>query len=227
MILDFSWLPPEINSSRIYAGAGAGPLFSAGAAWDGLAADLAASAASFDSVITGLASASWSGPASLAMAAAAAPYVAWLTAAAGQAEVAANQARAAATAFETALSATVHPAAVTANRTSLMALVATNVLGQNTPAIFENEFHYMEMWAQDVAAMLGYHTGATSVAATLTPFDVPPTALAGLGDWAAQLGTAISAAESSLVSGAQSLGTNLMSGSRRWAPRSRRRPRAW
>ncbi|MDS0392176.1 PPE domain-containing protein, partial [Mycobacterium tuberculosis] len=26
MILDFSWLPPEINSARIYAGAGSGPL---------------------------------------------------------------------------------------------------------------------------------------------------------------------------------------------------------
>ncbi|WP_152328332.1 PPE domain-containing protein, partial [Mycobacterium tuberculosis] len=30
MILDFSWLPPEINSARIYAGAGSGPLFMAG-----------------------------------------------------------------------------------------------------------------------------------------------------------------------------------------------------
>ncbi|KBM18763.1 hypothetical protein X407_02054, partial [Mycobacterium tuberculosis XTB13-201] len=40
MILDFSWLPPEINSARIYAGAGSGPLFMAAAAWEGLAADL-------------------------------------------------------------------------------------------------------------------------------------------------------------------------------------------
>ena len=212
MMLDFSWLPPEINSARIFAGAGSGPLFVAASAWDGLATDLAASAASFDSVITGLASGSWTGPTSLAMAAAASPYVQWLTAAAAQAVMAGNQARAAATAFEAALSATVHPAAVTSNRTSLLVLVATNILGQNTPAIFENEFHYMEMWAQDVAAMLGYHTGATSVASTLTPFDAPPTSLAGLGDWASQLGTAISAAESSLVSGAQSLGTNLLSG---------------
>ncbi len=212
MVLDFSWLPPEINSARIFAGAGSGPLFLAASAWDGLATDLAGSAASFDSVITGLASGSWTGPTSLAMAAAASPYVQWLSAAAAQAVMAANQARAAATAFESALSATVHPAAVTSNRTSLAVLVATNILGQNTPAIFENEFQYVEMWAQDVAAMLGYHIGATSVASTLTPFNVPPTSLAGLGDWASQLGTVISAAESSLVSGAQSLGTNLMSG---------------
>ncbi|CFS30325.1 PPE family protein [Mycobacterium tuberculosis] len=34
MILDFSWLPPEINSARIYAGAGSGPLFMAAAQQD-------------------------------------------------------------------------------------------------------------------------------------------------------------------------------------------------
>ncbi|WP_261880004.1 PPE family protein, partial [Mycobacterium marinum] len=26
MILDFAWLPPEINSARIFSGAGSGPL---------------------------------------------------------------------------------------------------------------------------------------------------------------------------------------------------------
>ncbi|AGL27810.1 PPE family protein [Mycobacterium tuberculosis CAS/NITR204] len=100
MILDFSWLPPEINSARIYAGAGSGPLFMAAAAWEGLAADLRASASSFDAVIAGLAAGPWSGPASVAMAGAAAPYVGWLSAAAGQAELSAGQATAAATAFD-------------------------------------------------------------------------------------------------------------------------------
>jgi PPE-repeat protein len=38
----------------------------------------------------------------------------------------------------------------------------------------------VEMWAQDVGAMLGYHAGATSVASTLTPFSTPPVDLAGL-----------------------------------------------
>ncbi|WP_117427979.1 PPE domain-containing protein, partial [Mycobacterium marinum] len=75
MILDFAWLPPEINSARIFSGAGSGPLHMAAAAWQGLAADLAASAASFNSVISSLASGPWSGPASVSMAAAAAPYV--------------------------------------------------------------------------------------------------------------------------------------------------------
>ncbi|GAB7146647.1 PPE family protein [Mycobacterium riyadhense] len=184
MILEFSWLPPEINSARIFAGAGSGPLFTAATAWEGLASDLAASASSFDSVITGLTNGLWSGPASAAMAAAAAPYVGWLSAAADRAQLAAGQARAAATAFETAQTATVHPAAVTANRTSFLSLVATNFLGQNTPAIAATEFDYLEMWAQDVAAMVGYHSGATSVASVLTPFSMPPLDLAGLASTA-------------------------------------------
>ena len=163
--MSFLILPPEINSARMYAGAGAQPLALAGAAWDGLAADLAASASSFGAAIDALTSGPWSGPASVTMAAAAAPYVGWMRAVAGQAELAAAQARAAATAFETAMTATVHPAAVTANRVSLISLVATNFVGQNTPAIAATEIDYEEMWAQDVTAMLGYHAGAASVAA--------------------------------------------------------------
>lgn len=136
----------------------------------------------------------------------AAPYVGWLSAAAGQAELSAGQATAAATAFEAALAATVHPAAVTANRVLLGALVATNILGQNTPAIAATEFDYVEMWAQDVGAMVGYHAGAAAVAETLTPFSVPPLDLAGLASQAgAQLtgmATSVSAALSPIAEGA-------------------------
>jgi PPE-repeat protein len=190
MVLEFAWLPPEINSARIFAGAGSGPLHVAATAWDGLAQDLSASAASFDSVIVGLTSGPWAGPASASMAAAAAPYVGWLTAAAGQAAAAAAQARAAAAAFETALSATVHPAAVTSNRTTLSSLVATNFFGINAPAIAATEFQYVEMWAADVGAMLGYHSGATSVASTMSQFSLP--SLAGLAGWASQVGAEVS-----------------------------------
>ncbi len=189
--MDFLVFPPEINSALMYGGAGAGPLFMAAAAWDGLAVDLGASASSFDSVISSLASGPWTGPASAAMTAAGAPYVAWLSAAAARAVGAATQARVAATAFEAAQTATVHPAAVTANRVSLASLVATNFLGQNTPAIAATEFDYVEMWAQDVGAMMGYHAGALSVASTLAPLSLPPMNLAGL---ASQLGAQVSGA---------------------------------
>ena len=197
MVLDFGLLPPEINSARIFAGAGSGPLLMAASAWDGLASDLAGAASSFQSVISGLANGPWSGPSSAAMAEAAAPYVGWLSAAAGQAETAGAQAQAAATAFESALAATVPPAAVTANRAQLLALVATNFLGQNTPAIAATEFEYMEMWAQDVGAMLGYHSGATSVASALPSFSLPPVSLAGL---AGLLSTPLAGVASQLAS---------------------------
>jgi PPE-repeat protein len=180
MIPAFAFYPPELNSALMFAGAGSGPLFGAASAWDGLASDLSGAAASFDSVVTGLTNGPWSGPASLAMVAAATPYVGWLSAAAGQAEAAAAQARVAATAFESALAATIPTPVIAANRAQLMTLIATNILGQNTPAIFMTEFEYMEMWAADVAAMLGYHGGAAAVAAALPSFSLPSFSLPGL-----------------------------------------------
>ncbi|HET9876404.1 MAG TPA: PPE domain-containing protein, partial [Mycobacterium sp.] len=139
--------------------------------------------AAYQSVINGLISEGWMGPASNAMAAAAAPYAAWMGTTATQAEQAAAQARAAAAAYEAALAATVPPQVVTTNRTQLQSLVASNVMGQNTPAIAVTETQYGEMWAQDAAAMYGY-AGSSASAAKVTPFTQPaettnPAGLAG------------------------------------------------
>ena len=199
MVPAFFWFPPEINSTLMFSGAGPGPLLAASSAWTALGSDLSVAASSFSSVISGLTSGVWTGPASLSMAAAAAPYVGWLNAAAAQAEAAAAQALAAATAFETAQAATVLPAAVTANRVTLMALIATNFLGQNTPAIAMTELEYLEMWAQDVAAMVGYHAGATAVAATLPAFSAPPVGFAALGDILSTLVSSFVSSWSSLL----------------------------
>jgi PPE-repeat protein len=170
--MDFGAMPPEINSARMYAGPGAGPMLAAAAAWDELAAELYSTAASYQSVVTGLTAGSWQGPASSSMAAAAAPYVTWISATATQCEQVANQARAAASAFETAFAMTVPPPLIAANRAQLAALVATNILGQNTPAIAATEAQYGEMWAQDAAAMYGY-AGSSAAATTLAPFTLP------------------------------------------------------
>jgi PPE-repeat protein len=171
--MDFGMLPPETNSGRMYAGPGSGPMLAAAAAWDGLAAELHSTAASYGSVVSGLTGGPWLGPASASMAAAAAPYVEWMTTTAAQAEQAATQARAAAAAYETAFAMTVPPPVIAANRSLLMTLVATNILGQNTPAIAATEAQYAEMWGQDAAAMYGY-AGSSAAASTLTPFDPPP-----------------------------------------------------
>jgi PPE-repeat protein len=171
--MDFGALPPEINSGRMYTGAGSGPMLTAAAAWDGLASELAAATSSYQSVISGLTGGTWQGPTSAAMAAAVAPYVAWMSASAAQAEQTASQAKAAAAAYETAFAATVPPPVIEANRSLLMSLIATNFLGQNTPAIAATEFHYAQMWAQDAAAMYGY-AGSSASASQIAPFSQPP-----------------------------------------------------
>jgi PPE-repeat protein len=199
---EFAAFPPEINSGLMYAGPGAGPMIAAGAAWDALADDLYLAAAAYGSAISDLTS-SWLGPSSLSMATAAATYVSWITATAAQAELTAAQAMAAVAAYEAAFVMTVPPPVIAANRALLLALVATNFFGQNTPAIMATEALYVEMWAQDVAAMYGY-AGTSSAASALTPFTTPleTTNSSGLAGMAAAV---TQAAGTSAGTGAQTV----------------------
>ncbi|MEB3030510.1 PPE family protein [[Mycobacterium] nativiensis] len=170
--MDFGAFPPEINSARMYTGPGSGPMMAAAGAWDKMAVELGSAEATYQSVINGLVSEGWMGPASTAMAAAAAPYAAWMGATAAQAEQTAIQAKAAAAAFEAAYAMTVPPPLIVANRSQLAMLVATNVLGQNAGAIAATEAHYSQMWAQDASAMYGY-AAASAAATKVTPFTSP------------------------------------------------------
>src|ERR1700761_1930676 len=144
--MDFVSFPPEVNSGLMYAGPGSGPMLAAAEAWETLAAELYSTANSYESVVSGLTAGPWLGPSSVSMAAAASSYMGWLSRTAAQAEQTANQARAVTVAYEAAFAATVPPPEVAANRTQLMSLIATNVLGQNTPAIAATEAQYSEMW---------------------------------------------------------------------------------
>lgn len=166
-------LPPEINSGRMYAGAGSGPLVAAAAAWEGLAAELDSTVSAYRAVIAELTGGLWTGPSATSMTATAAPYLSWLSSTAGQAGHTAGQLKSAVAAYETAFAATVPPAEIEVNRTLLAALVATNLLGQNTAAIAATEAQYAQMWAQDAAAMFGY-AATSAVATTLAPFTEPP-----------------------------------------------------
>jgi PPE-repeat protein len=173
VVVDFGALPPEINSGLMYAGAGSGSLVAGAAAWEGLASELGSAATSYRAVVSDLTAGPWVGPSSVSMAAAAAPYVAWMSTTASQAEQTASQLTSAIAAYEAAFTATVPPPVIVANRSLLAMLVGTNILGQNTPAIAATEAQYAEMWAQDAAAMYGY-AGASAAATTVTPFNPPP-----------------------------------------------------
>ncbi|BBX98678.1 PPE family protein [Mycobacterium lacus] len=174
-MLDYALLPPEVNSARIYAGPGAGPMLAAATAWGGLAADLQAAAAGHRVVMSELTSGPWLGPASASALAAVSPFIIWLESSAEEAEQAASQAFAAAAAYEAAFAATVPPPVIAANRALLAVLVATNFFGQNTPAIAATEALYMEFWAQDAGAMYAYadsSAAATQLAELPEPAEV-------------------------------------------------------
>jgi PPE-repeat protein len=171
--MDFALLPPEVNSGLMYTGPGAGPMLAAAAGWDAVAAELESTASGYSSEVSGLTGQAWIGPSSVMMTAAAAPFTAWLQLSAVQAAQTAAHAYTAAAAYEAAFAMTVPPPLVAANRAQLMALIATNFLGQNTPAIAATEAQYTEMWVQDAIAMYGYAADSMP-ASTLQPFDEPP-----------------------------------------------------
>jgi PPE-repeat protein len=198
-MVDFGALPPEINSGRIYAGPGSAPLLAAATAWDALASELQTTAASYASTISELTSSGWQGPSSVAAADAAAPYTAWLSSTGAQAEQTASQAQAAAGAYEAAFAASIPPPLIAANRATLALLVATNLLGQNTPAIAANEATYAEFWAQDAVAMYSY-AGAATTASQLTSFSTPPATTNDTGQASQSAAAANSAADSTTTS---------------------------
>src|SRR5246127_1237223 len=206
-MLDFGALPPEVNSGRIYSGPGSAPLLAAATAWDALASELQTTAASYASTINELTSSSWQGPSSAAAADAAAPHTAGLSKTAAQAEQTASQGQAAAAAYEAPFAASIPPPVIAANRALLAALVATNFLGQNTPAIAATEATYAEFWAQDAIAMYGY-AGAATTASQLTPFTAAPATTNDSGQ-ANQSAAAANSAADSTTTGIEAFLTEL------------------
>ena len=207
MAFDFAARPPEMNSALMYSGAGAGPLMAASSSFSALSSELSSSAASYESIVSHLGS-EWTGPSSTAMAASAQTYITWLTTTSAQLQDAAAAATSSAAAYEAAHAATIPPPVVTANRVQLAALVATNILGQNTPAIAANEAMYGEFWAQDAAAMYGYSAAASAASSGLTPLTDPTenTNPGGPGQQAAAVSQALGS------NGASSTLNNALSG---------------
>ncbi|UMB67725.1 PPE family protein [Mycobacterium paraterrae] len=210
--MSFMIFPPEINSSLMYSGAGSGPLMAAASAWSELAADLESTAASYQSVLAQLTGATWLGPSSMRMAAATAPYIDWLTTTAGQAAETSAQAQFAAAAYEGAFASTVPPAVIAANRALLAALVATNFLGQNTPAIMATEAHYMEMWFQDGLTMDTYAAASEQAVVLPQQTPAPSTSDGGLSSDLAAAAQSIENSISSTVNNLASALQGLLSG---------------
>lgn len=194
---DFGAYPPEFNAGRLYAGPGSAPMMTAASRWSGLASEFTVAARDYEAVVTQLSDEQWLGPVSITMAYAATLFVAWMRGTAILAEQTANQARAAAAAYETAVASMPPPPAITANRTQLKQARATNALNQNAAQITHLETEYALFWSQAAATMYTY-AGTSSAAATLSPF-VPPPPIVNPTGVATQAATVSQAADNGSV----------------------------
>jgi PPE-repeat protein len=182
--MSFSLICPEINSALMFSGAGSGPLLEAATAWDTLAADLESTATQYQTLITNLVTGAWLGPSSAQMAAATAPYIAWLQGTAATAAQTGAQAKVAAAAYQTAYASMVPLPVIAANRALLAELVANNFLGQNTGAIATTEANYLDMWIQDALGMDTYQMNSQA-ASTLPAQSAAPQVASGAAPAAA------------------------------------------
>lgn len=132
--MSFDMLPPEDDSVRRDSSASVNlPPAAVAASWEKLAPSWQESAAAYDSVVSGLTGHAWSGPASDAMLAAAAPYLRWTKTNAAEARQLAERAHVAAESYEAAFATPPPPQVVSAYRNVLGALIV-NFLNQNASA---------------------------------------------------------------------------------------------
>jgi len=196
--MEFTALPPEVTSALIHSGPGAESLVEASNAWQRLGTSLEESAGINSATLSSLTGA-WHGPSAAAMTEAVEPYLNWLRTTAQQCQQMAVAVQDAIAAFNSARSSVVPVASVSANRTRLTQLLATNRFGINLPAIAETEDEYLDMWANNSGAMSRYE--AASAQATTLPKFSSPLAITNPAGTAAQA-SVTSAATTSATPGA-------------------------
>ncbi|MGU3502015.1 PPE family protein [Mycobacterium sp. C31M] len=175
-------LPPEVNTGRLMAGAGALPMYQAAAAWEALAIALETQAEELSASLASLAG-SWQGGASDRAVQATMPMVVWLRTSALQAQKRAMQAIAQANSYLLAMAVTPPLVEIEMNHVTHAVLEATNFLGVNAVPIGVNEFDYfVRMWTQAAGAMHGYQaeTAANTVFEPITP--LKPIVMPGVGE---------------------------------------------
>lgn len=184
----YAALPPEVNTGRLMAGAGAAPMYQAAAAWEMLAIAMETQAEELSASLASLAG-SWQGAASERAVQATMPMVVWLRTTALQAQKRAMQAIGQANSYLLAMAVTPPLVEIEMNHVTHAVLEATNFLGVNAVPIGINEFDYfVRMWTQAAGAMHGYQaeTAANTVFEPIPP--LKPIVMPGVGE--AALGSA-------------------------------------
>lgn len=187
-------LPPEFNTARLMAGAGAAPMLQAAAGWEALAISLETQADELAASLAALTSV-WSGSASERVVAATMPMIAWLRTVSAQAMKRALQATAQANSYSQAMATTPPLPEIEQNHITHGVLEATNFLGVNTVPIGVNEFDYfVRMWNQAAGAMDLYQA-ETAVNLLFEPIMPPkPIVIPGVAAGGAAMATGFAAA---------------------------------
>jgi PPE-repeat protein len=175
-------LPPEVNTSRLMAGAGEAPMYQAAAGWETLALSLETQAEELSSSLASL-TAAWSGTASEQAVSSTTPMVVWLRTTALQAQKRAMQAIAQANSYMLAMTTTPPIPEIEMNHVTHAVLEATNFCGINLAPIGINEEDYfIRMWDQAAMAMEGYQaeTSANTIFEPIPP--VGPIVVPGVGE---------------------------------------------
>lgn len=180
--------PPEVTSALVHNGPGARSLIEASGAWRHLGTYLDEYADDYVAALSSLVD-SWRGRSAAAMVQSAEPYLVWLRATAQQCRRTAVSMQQAAAAFEAVRTAVAPTAAIKANRTRRVQLLASNRFGTNSAAIAENESQYLGMWTNNTAAMTRYRA-ASAQATTLASFSSPKPAASGTTSAASTLASA-------------------------------------
>ncbi|MGE2737414.1 PPE family protein [Mycolicibacterium vaccae] len=173
--------PPEVNTARLMAGAGAAPMLQAATGWEAFAISLETQADELTASLASLAQ-MWQGMGSERAITASMPMVLWLRMLSLQAHKRAAQATAQATAYSTAMATTPPLAEIELNHITHGVLEATNFLGVNTVPIGLNEADYVRMWDQ-AATVMGLYESETMLNATFEPVAMPkPIVLPGAAE---------------------------------------------
>ncbi|OBB02163.1 hypothetical protein A5662_12640 [Mycobacteriaceae bacterium 1482268.1] len=209
-----SWsaFPPEVNAGQLMLGDQGASIEAAAIAYDVLAASLMAEAAQMAATTGSAAADGFIGAGGTAMMATAVPYIAALETLAVWVEQSAASAAAILQAYVTAKAAMVQVPVCETNRVSQAGLVATNIIGQNTPGIISLDMEYFDFfWPLNASNMGGYEGIVTAVITTLGIPPPPSPMTANPAGAALQAGAIGEAAATGGVNAAMSQSLNAVS----------------